>query len=276
MYTIQVGSFLKKNIFFICLFFSFFGNAFAEENIFCSYGDLPVCAKVKCTKVPCSSVFQTFSNRCVMEKSNLAEFVKNGPCESTRMDCPTTPSFSSWCKGGFIINEKDNNSDCPVLRCIDCRINSPICGIDGKDYKNECLALKNKIEVAFAGKCNSCIKDRQIIPSSLVFRGKQCCDGLKVCTKSGVKTCKKDCLDDPCPIVYHPVCGSNYKSYGNKCLAAKSNVNVLYDGKCRDCVKEGASILLVPFLATIECCAPLKLCSSNSIGVRGVCRKSCE
>ena len=77
----------------------------------------------------------------------------------------------------------------------------PVCGCDGKEYGNQCMAEKAGVTKWENGKCGDC-KD----PNPR----------------------KTDCPDD-----YAPVCGCDGKTYTNACQAGNNGVRRWVEGKCK-------------------------------------------
>ena len=73
----------------------------------------------------------------------------------------------------------------------------PVCGIDGKNYSNDCVAGAAGVEIATMGEC--------------------------------VQRAAETCPDE-----LAPVCGADQTTYDNECLALAAGTEALYGGACPD------------------------------------------
>ncbi|TRY70818.1 hypothetical protein TCAL_17406 [Tigriopus californicus] len=89
--------------------------------------------------------------------------------------------------------QKNNLAACSCIRVKD-----PVCGTDGRNYLNPCLAKCHNVRVE--------------------------CDGSCPCQKSGGQ-----CF---CPFNFEPVCGVNGNDYDNRCLARCANEDIQCEGRC--------------------------------------------
>ena len=138
----------------------------------------------------CGKDGKTYSNHWELSCNEVEKECEGEcPCHETCM-CPRF-NFTSL------------TPDCFVSLICHARIYSPVCGVDGKTYGNECVA-----------RC---------------FGVREKCNGQCPCVK-------KDCL---CPRNFDQVCGEDGQTYDNECLArcneveSKCNLGTgIRDGPC--------------------------------------------
>ncbi|NXL07802.1 IOVO protein, partial [Mesembrinibis cayennensis] len=165
-----------------------------------------------CTKILspiCGTDGVTYSNECLLCAYNI-EYGTNvskdhdGECkEVVPVDCSRYPNTTNEEGKVVLLCNKDLN---------------PVCGTDGVTYGNECLlCARNLRENGFWGQTNG--------PSSLCL----------------FFSLQVDCSDYPkpvCSLEYLPLCGSDSKTYSNKCnfcnAVADSNgtLTLSHFGKC--------------------------------------------
>ncbi|XP_021365283.1 serine protease inhibitor dipetalogastin-like [Mizuhopecten yessoensis] len=76
-----------------------------------------------------------------------------------------------------------------------CYGGQPVCGINGRTYRNECVARRRGITIACRRRC----------------------------------PCRSDCN---CTREYRPVCGGNDQTYSNRCMARCAGVRVQCPWRC--------------------------------------------
>lgn len=104
------------------------------------------------------------------------------------------------------------------------RVVDPVCGCDGLDYLNPCLARQAGTTVATEGEC---APTSDCASNSDCDRGQYCESPTSTC---GAGTCVA--RPTGCADIYSPVCGCDDSTYGNACEAASAGVNVAAVGEC--------------------------------------------
>ena len=121
----------------------------------------------------------------------------------------------------------------------------PVCGVDGKTYDNKCKADQEDIEIDYRGECRD--GPAPECPRGYVWlECAQMCiplGGDRVCPEKyswneHSMTCVPQttgvCTDD-----WNPVCGVDGNTYSNGCEANLAEIEIDYEGECRDTSRTG-------------------------------------
>lgn len=166
----------------------------------------------------CGTDNRTYRNICLLQCASRNNQLQNKP-----------PIW--WQNSGPCKNE---NCVCPIS-------NEPVCGSDGRTYKNLCaLACQNR-RLDQLGKP----------PVKVAYKG----------------TCIKDCV---CPTVYDPVCASNGVTFANTCVLACTN-------KVRS--ELNLPILKISYWGACSCNCNLMydpVCASDDRTYANPCKLRCE
>lgn len=151
----------------------------------------------------CASDMVTYSNDCQFQCQK-----KHNPALERRFygECQKNEKLE--------ISNEISNIDSGRQKCLCTLEFSPICGSDGRTYTNQCdfnckREINKQLKIEYMGGCKKSLESLEAL--QLV-----------------------NCI---CNFIYSPVCGTDNKTYSNKCMlnCAKnraSNLKIKHQGRC--------------------------------------------
>lgn len=165
-----------------------------DEPMMCTMEYAPVCWEVQtqCLFWECDKIYQTFWNMCWLKQNKNAKFLYEGQCSD------------EWA-----IVPKENNTT-PTKACT--REYMPVCG-------------QPKMP-----ECPEGMMCAQVMPAPQTYSNKCVMESLWAEFISEW-TCEAKIEDEPmmCTMDYTPVCGKNWVTYWNKCMAWKQEISYTWE-----------------------------------------------
>jgi len=196
-----------------------------------------------------------YMNKVLITKTSCRNDINIGEICSTNDEC----DGNTYC--GKSQGQCSNEGNCMYKTTICTRHLEPICGCDGKNYSNPCMAAMVGISVDYAGWCQDqidCAMDSD------------CHSSQQYCSKpTGFCGTRGLCITLPelCTGVYDPVCGCDDMNYNNPCLASSNSTSVKYHGPCDTIIRTSLPCRDNTGCSENEFCQKgLSLCSRDVLG----------
>lgn len=254
----------------------------------------------------CGSDGQLYDNLCLLKE--LACLNDDPDLREMAMDfCspPTAPATEQPRTGDAVDDSGSSISDwaivggCNKIKCP--RIRAPVCASDGQSYNNECLVkvqacLNRKkllvkqygldqndesgsqetgeeLRVVSRGTCSNPLPARPNNEPPATTIEDPVRDAVILVQKRQIyfyeQAAKQDC-PTICPANYSPVCGSDGRTYSNRCQLdiancqdKQTNINILKDGQCGEIISLGNCPTICPGVYAPVCGSDDRTYSNN-------------
>lgn len=238
-----------------------------QPGFVCHYGPDAECgetgAKGACFPVPttctkdyspvCGCDGRTYLNICVAHSHGVSPR-QAGPCPTSETGPP--PGMGTCgpggatedCANGYFCKydeaqycgEIAGPGQCAPQPTVCTKEWAPVCGCDGRNYSNDCVAHSHGVSIRHRGLCQ---QEGQAtvggVGAACGAEGHPACATGLFCrypseAKCGASGMPGQCQPRPqaCTAQYDPVCGCDGKTYSNACSAHAAGVSVKQDGAC--------------------------------------------
>jgi hypothetical protein len=227
-----------------------------ERGEYCQYAPDALCGAADqtgvCTPIPmaCEDIYdpvcgcddKTYGNACEAAVAGVSVASKGecGPVDLPATACGArlgnTCARGEYCNypPSAICGRADGTGVCAPIPGGCTKEYSPVCGCDGNNYGNACMAAAAGISVDYTGECKP-------LPGAgncggiagLACEKGEFCDypvGTMCGAADQLGTCRE--MPQACTREWNPVCGCDDKTYGNACTAAAAGVSVSSTGEC--------------------------------------------
>lgn len=242
-------------------------GATCQEGFVCHYGPGAECGEAgsqgACFPIPstctkdyspiCGCDGRTYLNICVAHSHGVSPR-HAGPCPGTSgAAAPASGTCGpggavETCRSGFFCRyeeaqycgEVSGPGQCSPQPTVCTKEWAPVCGCDGRNYSNDCVAHSHGVSIRHRGLCQDAAQAAVGEVGAACGAASQpgCATGL-FCqyppkAECGATGKPGQCQPRPqaCTADYNPVCGCDGKTYANACSAHAAGVSVKQDGAC--------------------------------------------
>jgi hypothetical protein len=244
-------------------------GATCEPGFVCHYAEIAQCgetgAQGACFPMPstctkdyspiCGCDGRTYVNICVAHSYGVSPR-HAGPCATSA--APGTPAGPTGtcgpggavasCQTGFFClyseaqycGEASGPGTCIQQPTVCTKEWAPVCGCDGRNYSNDCVAHSHGVSIRHRGLCQDAAEAAAGgVGATCGVEGlPRCATGLfcqyPAAAQCGANATPGSCQPRPqaCSADYNPVCGCDGTTYANACSAHAAGVSVKQEGAC--------------------------------------------